>query len=223
MSSAMNNTISMIMITLGVALCAAFGARLPDQSAARQAGLIHTDEATKTAAQATTPQRPTERLSGWWSLAGLPFSAGCVLIVAGALLARREEYLSHQEERAEGGEGPVDLGALLEGVHQEVVTLHQRCTELQNPKSDEAIALRDALKELLRGDLERVIEARGKVKARYGVASFAELYGAISQGERRMNRAWSALVDQHIPEASISLEGAVASLAEAAERLKSFS
>jgi len=47
------------------------------------------------------------------------------------------------------------------------------------------------------------------------MAGFAEIFGPLSSAERKVNRAWSALVDRHWPETQDSLDGAASDLTEA--------
>jgi hypothetical protein len=140
------------------------------------------------------------------------------LIALGALLARRGE--GDEELAADGVKrDPVDLGALLARIEAELASLSESAQGLKAGQSAEMSALRDRIKELQQGDLELLIDARGKVRSKYGVTVFAELFGQVSQGERRLNRAWSALVDEHVQESALSLEGALASFQEARLRV----
>ncbi len=72
---------------------------------------------------------------------------------------------------------------------------------------------KDAVHELAVARFEAIVAARTRVQARYGMAGFAELYGPFSSAERYVNRAWSALVDQHWPEAKASVARAAEDLA----------
>jgi len=253
------NTLSLLLIAVGVALCAAFGGQLPEATKHRETLKLQRDdldaqlkEATKhretlklqraeldaqlkvnseadaiklklskvsAEFDATPPQAPQERLSDWLSSSALPFGLGCLLIIFGAVIARRNEQVETSEEGQSTVEA-VDFGVLLSQITAELKALYEGAKALHSEDSDGAKVLRERIQLLQRGDLERLIEARGRVRAKHGVATFAELYGSISQGERRLNRAWSALTDAHIQESINALEGAHASLVEAQARLQ---
>ena len=229
------STISLILIAVGVALCAAFGGQLPETTKHRetlklqQAQLSADSEAdatqrSKVSAEikATPPQAPQARLLDWLASSALPFGAGCLLIIVGAVIARRNEQVETSEEGPSTGDA-IDFGVLLSQITTELSALYEEAQGLSAEDSDGSKALRERIQKLQRGDLERLIEARGRVRAKHGVATFAELYGSISQGERRLNRAWSALTDAHIPESIHALEGAHASLLEAQAHLQTLS
>ena len=238
-----HKAISLALITAGVALCAAYGGMLPPTTKARESSraALAQLKAQEGADQAKIadlsaqlkgqrPQAPQERLSEWLERAALPFGLGCVLIALGSLLARRSE--GDEELAADGVKRePIDLGALLERIEAELKSLWQSAEGLKGGQSAEMgaeigaemSALRDRIKELQQGDLELLIDARGKVRSKHGITVFAELFGQISQGERRLNRAWSALVDEHAQESAHSLEGALASFQEARRRVSELS
>ena len=226
--------VSLLLIAGGVALCAAFGGQLPEATRqreslrAQQRYLSSHEQADPAQVSALSlklkeapPQLPSARLSEWLSSSALPFGLGCLLIITGSMIARRREGdVRSEDEGAAEGE-VIDFGALLSRASGEVSSLYEEAQQLSGGALSETAVIRERIKELQRGDLERLVEARAKVRARYGVTAFAELFGSISQGERRLNRAWSALVDQHVPESLSALRGAQSALQEAEERLRS--
>jgi hypothetical protein len=169
----------------------------------------------------TTPKisiGPTERVSDWFSLAGLPFLLGLGLIVGGGMLARQ----AHREKALSSGsvtnneKGPVDFGELISKLHHDVSSLHAAaCNE-----APQAEALLTTIETIQFETLEPLIDSRGKVQARFGMAGFADIFSPLSGGERNLNRAWSALVDQHLPEAQVAIETAKQQIAEAETALK---
>ena len=52
-----------------------------------------------------------------------------------------------------------------------------------------------------------------------GVNHFVDVFGHFSQGERRINRAWAACVDQHFAEAKSSINIALNSFESALSSL----
>jgi hypothetical protein len=60
--------------------------------------------------------------------------------------------------------------------------------------------------------IERLIEARFAVQARYGLGSYANIFGPLSGGERLLNRTWAAATDLHWPESTASAKAAEESL-----------
>jgi Skp family chaperone for outer membrane proteins len=162
-------------------------------------------------------QPPRERLTAWWSLAGWPFTLGCVLIIIGSLIARREEQAQHTQSAEEGG--PLDLGVALGQLHDAVVQMSSSLSALTSDDQEQLEALRDELLIVQQEKITPIIESRVRAQATLGLTRYAEVYGFISQGERRLNRAWAALVDGHLGEARRSLDGAVISWRQAIEEL----
>ena len=161
---------------------------------------------------------PTTRLGDWFSLAGLPFLGGLALIVGGGFIARqaqRETILASGADK-KGGKGPVDFGELLLQLQQNVESL-QAAANADTPSLEALVA---EIETIQFEQLEPLVESRGKVQARFGVAGFADIFSPLSGGERNLNRAWSALVDQHLPEARTSIEIAAQQIGEAQTALK---
>ena len=139
----------------------------------------------------------------------------CVVVSAvGAVVARQAEAAAHHESEAD--EGVVcslgSPGALLSGIAEGL----------------DAIDL-DAGYDAAKAAIEHVqldlvapfVEGRRRYVAEVGPVVFAHFFGAFARGERNLNRTWSALVDDHLPEARTSLEQARVSVAEALRLLKS--
>ena len=131
-----------------------------------------------------------------------PFVSGCVLIILGALIARRGAQRALSDE-VESGDA-IDLGEALEQLSGALDALSAKLNALQSAQPRELEAIKDELQALQRAQLDPIIEARDRARQALGLARFADLFGLIAQGERRLNRAWAALVDHHLGEARSS-------------------
>jgi len=170
---------------------------------------------------ATTPPpgiSPTTRLGEWLSLAGLPFFIGLGLIVGGGVLARQahRESLISSGPAAQSTSAPVDFGQLLDTLHSEVSALHLAAQSNESTAED----LLNTIETVQFEVLEPIIDSRGKVQARFGMAGFADIFSPLSGGERNLNRAWSAVVDQHLPEAQKAIQTAEQQINEARAALQ---
>ena len=85
------------------------------------------------------------------------------------------------------------------------------------PMDADAASARVALDSLGADVLTPLVEGRGQLIARHGLAGFAEYFGPFSAGERNVNRAWSALTDGHSVVAREALVNALVAF-EAAEK-----
>ena len=157
---------------------------------------------------------PNKRVTNWLGFAGLPFALGLLLVITGGILYRkavRAELVG--SDSGEGKrEGPTDFGVALGELAVAVRDLAGRAGATD--------AHDDALRESTKQDIESalldriapMVEARARVQLRYGMDGFAAVFGPLSTGERRLNRSWSALVDNHWPETQASLEGSADAL-----------
>ena len=69
--------------------------------------------------------------------------------------------------------------------------------------------------------LARLCASGPQTQARYGVEGMALLFSPLSSAERKLNRAWAAMVDRHWPEAVASVRGASLELDAARQALAS--
>ena len=148
---------------------------------------------------------PEERLDSWFAAGGLGWLAGLGLIVLGAALARQQQ----REDNAGGGAGSagrLDFATSIADVRTRIATIRTDIAEL--PMDRDAPRARDAIDRLTTEVLEPIVEARGQLIARHGLAGFAEYFGPYSAGERNVNRAWSALTDGHSVVARQALQAA---------------
>ena len=175
-----------------------------DQAAARTAA------ATKARDEIGLPP-PGERLAQWGSVGGLGWLLGVVLIVVGALVARRQIA----EQQAGGGADTVaaDFPGTVRRALQVVDEVDGLIAELQ--MDDDGPEARDKIDELVAMYLGPLVDARGQLIARHGLAAFAMYFGPFSGGERNLARTWSALTDGHAPEARSSLQSARQAFEEA--------
>jgi len=63
---------------------------------------------------------------------------------------------------------------------------------------------------LQRDAIPRFIESRPRLVARLGLGRYAEIMDVFAAMERKINRAWSAAADGHLPESQAALDDAVA-------------
>lgn len=160
-------------------------------------------------------QGPGARLSGWASHAGPGFGLGLLLVVLGAWVCRvaiREEMVAPEQDTQAG---PVDFGDLLQSVCGQVAALYEEMAALEAPTTADLETLKTKLEDIQKGDMARLCESGPRVQQRYGQAGFAEIFSPLSAAERKLNRMWATLVDQHWPEALQSAQGAHLSLEEA--------
>lgn len=160
------------------------------------------------------PASPGDRLNDWFSLSGLPFLLGLVLVVVGAVLARKAS--GADDTGTTDAEGrPVDFGELLGTLVSDVRALSAEARGVVDPKTADFDRLRQRVHELQADKVERLIGARKAVERRHGLATYAAIFSPFSGGERALNRAWATLADQHWPESMASLEKAEALFAAA--------
>lgn len=177
-------------------------------------------KAANRAAQYDVVESPKNRLMDWLQEAGAPFGLGLILLVVGAILARKEAKkaaLGESEKTYKGArdKAAVDFGSLLEELRDDLGEASARAAKVETPDDHDFDELRYLIKNLQYDKFEPLIESRVRVEARFGVAGFAAIFGPLSASERQLNRAWSALVDRHWPEAADSLSRSTSSIQEA--------
>ena len=155
---------------------------------------------------------PAARVGAWWDAAGIGFSIGAVMMIAGALIARRERG---------GSVGPAGARA----PHAEVPeVLAQILRELEaipsDPGADTAATTKARLDEVLEELVPKVLDRRDALVARMGLGPFAEMIGHFASMERNAARAWSALIDEAYDEIPACVERAKSEIALAIEALE---
>lgn len=170
---------------------------------------------------ASTPlPGPGERLSNWFTLAGMPFIGGLVLIIIGAIIGRRAVQAELQGTGSGASDSQIDFDAAIKDIAVRVRNLADETGE--EPQTD--AARRDAVRQLIEAiqqqGIDPVVEARHRLQNQLGLAGFADVFSPFSAGERRLNRAWSALADHHWPEARDSIGVAAAQMDAAVAALE---
>ncbi len=157
----------------------------------------------------TLPEAPTgtARLKRWAGENGLPTVIGLVLVVVGSLLTRKAMFAEATSDAPTepGGAAPRDFGEMLRDLKSQVDTLAGDMDPATTPDVGAMTVIKDRLQVIQFDTVEPLIEARTRVQARFGIAGFAAIYGPLAGGERSLNRTWSALVDEHWPEACRSI------------------
>lgn len=157
---------------------------------------------------------PGGRLAAWAGQSAPLWLLGVGFILVGAVLARRQAAAEASGE-GEATEERVHFPAVLAEIRSRVDELIARAAPVE--MDQDVPVLREDL-DLLHADLILpVVDARGQMIARHGIAGFAEYFGPFSAGERNLARAWSALTDGHAVVAREALEQARLALVRAAE------
>ena len=171
-------------------------------------------------------QTPFERLQVWFTERGLWFAIGLFLILGGSLWSRKiaKDHLMAQMDSAdsESGDphlGAVDFGALLIETHQKLNQIKDELTAMTEYDADSCQNHLKTIESLQKDQITRLISAKDQVLLRLGINTFTDIFGSFSQGERRLNRCWSALVDCHLEEAQKSISGASDSFSQALDAL----
>ena len=167
------------------------------------------------------PVDPEERVREWFAESGPFFLLGLLLVVVGAVLGRiaaRKEARSEPESTDRGAAR--DLGAMLDELREKTARLAEQAKQNESPSPADHAGLRDRIDALRVENFEPLVEAGPRMQVKYGMGPFADVFGPLASAERLCNRAWSALVDDHWPEATSSLERSAASLQQAHETLE---
>lgn len=147
------------------------------------------------------------------------FLAACVGLLAGAILTRLStaRAVRMAEEGHAAGDEMAPEEALKE-LRAVVRALLHDAPEAEDPERacrDITHRLGDALRDLV----PLIVEARDRLVARMGLASYAGFMDTFAAAERSMNRAWSAAADEVIDESLEALERAAERLAIADDKL----
>jgi len=143
---------------------------------------------------------PAQRASEWFDAGGSMWMMGLLMLVAGALLSRKQAH----QAAIEGGEGQVDFGDAVRAIWAAV-----------NEKLEEGGDPRELLDALQADWIEPVVAGRQRLVLRHGMGTFAEYFGPFSAAERQLHRAWSATTDGYTAEAVASMRSSLDSLTEA--------
>jgi hypothetical protein len=165
------------------------------------------------------PTAPGVRLKAWFSESGMPFLAGLFLVILGAIMGRKA-MKADAMSGPKKGQAPVDFGQLLGTLRADVDALVVQMDGVEAPGAADKEAIKVAVEALQLEKFAPLVEARVKLQVRYGLGGYAEVFGPFSGGERRVNRVWSALVDNHWPEAHSSIRVAAEQLKQADEAMQ---
>lgn len=166
----------------------------------------------------TTPKAaPGARLSAWFDQSGTAYLLGLMLVIAGAVVGRigvrREAEVKAGAGAGEGIEA-VDFGQLLSELRVETEALGEEMNAMAPPDSAVQERIKERIERLQEERQARLVDARGSVQLRYGIAGFAAIFGPLSGAERRLARAWSSLVDGYWSESAACVREAAALLLE---------
>lgn len=197
----MKGTIGLILLALGIVVASAFGARNGARHVAYRSataevanteGQAH-DLAVARQAEVGLPP-PEQRLREWFAVGGFGWAGGLVLIGVGAGLARMQQA----EDNAGTGSaavGRVDYPATIAEARRRIEEVKALVEPL--PMDADSTRPRELLDAIRTDLLEPLVDGRGQLVARHGLAGFAEYFGTFSAAERNLNRCWSALTDGH--------------------------
>ncbi len=157
---------------------------------------------------------PGERLTAWANVGGIGWLFGVVLIVAGAVVARRELAAEARGDRGATDE-QVHFPAMVARIRARLDALADEIRDL--PMDGDTAAAREALDALHADAVLPVVDGRAQFVAKHGIGAFAEYFSAFSSGERNLGRCWSALTDGHTVVARDALERARVAFGEAAD------
>lgn len=193
--------------------------------AAWLAAKARSDEAAAAAAEVRAPG-PGARVEQWASRSGGLFAIGLLLIVGGAVLARIaiKREATHETPEKVGraaGVSAQDFGKVLDGIEEKVRALADEAKSVEAPQREDFDRIKAEIETLQLEGFGRLVGAAGRIQNKYGMAGFAAIFSPLSAAERKVNRAWSTLVDRHWPEMTDSLSGAATDLAEARQVLAS--
>ncbi|MFT7624498.1 MAG: hypothetical protein ACI9WU_003686 [Myxococcota bacterium] len=163
-----------------------------------------------------------DRLSSWLGSSGAGTALGLVLIIAGALIARAAQRAEAESEApaTPGDSGrPRDFGEILAALQTDLATLSADMSAEEEPDAATIDTVKGRLEGLQFDLVEPLTDSGARLQARFGVAGFAAIFSPLSGGERNLNRAWCALVDDHWPEACRSVNSARSLFVIASEEL----
>ncbi len=151
---------------------------------------------------------PKQRLVAWKDVALGPFALGLLLMVGGAVMARRRPAASGEVATAElkaGGKLPPEelLAHLADALERLDVS---SLTDLNKAP------IADRIEGLLEDEVAQFLDAREELVERLGLGKFAQMIGDFAAFERNLARSWSALTDSAYEEVPPSLERASAAL-----------
>lgn len=237
--------VGLLLLVLGTALCAVFGARLPGMGDpvhdARLKADMHERMAPTTqrafdAARERGDDAETARLARLHRLVapGRPQQADGSPLPAPRGQDAVRTWFGDAGMPFLGGIVLVVLGVILarRGIRSEVQReaksgggvgsigalvdgLADGAAQLAASPQTDAADVRHGIEALQHAWVEPLIEGRARIQDAHGVAGYASVFVPFSAAERQLYRAWSASVDGYPDEVQRSLQAAAASAAEA--------
>ena len=140
------------------------------------------------------------KLPPMWSA----FVPAIVMACGGALIARSGSMggADHDEDLDDENLNPVDLA-------RSIIKDLSRIDDHTSPE-----IAKELIEGIQNGDVTAFVNQRRLYMKEYGAAKFARFFGSFAKGERSINRAWSALIDEHPPEMYSSIKGAKKAMEE---------
>lgn len=192
--------IGLLIFVAGVTLSSWYAARLVPDAEIR-ARMDHSGEI-----------NAGDRLVAWGNAAGLPFGAGTILMVAGAIIARRSQKKPGADMALTGE--TIDTLAALQSIRAVVDGLEWH----EDAKS--RTGLHEALDQLLEEEIPEFLSHQEHHMEGLGQLAYAEMSSALASTERALARAWSAMTDEAWDEVPTCLDTAKASMAIAVNRVE---
>lgn len=154
---------------------------------------------------------PSQRLVAWKDAAAIPFGIGLVLMLGGAVIARRGQGADAEQAqgRAQGKQTPEQL---LERMQEALLRL-----DVSGIDDTNRVPLTNRMNGILEDDVAEFLDARPRLIAQLGLAKFAQMMGDFAGFERNLARAWSAATDASYAEVAPSVERAREAIARARE------
>lgn len=210
MSSSSLKLLAALFVALGVGICATFGAQLTPKTLHAVSHKI----APSTKVIPSKVEAPLDRVYVWWSLSSFPFCGGLFLILLGSGFARTAQSSAMKKlSSIDSGQNILELETGLELIINELKILQELMQAKQSESHLDTIKKR--IETLQANVLEPLVDQRDRFRMKLGTKLFVEVFGPFSQGERRINRAWAACVDQHHHEVNKCLQLANASFQQA--------
>jgi len=134
------------------------------------------------------------------------FGPAIVMACGGALIAR---------SGATGGSGDTDEDAVFDEKLNPVTLAKSMIKELSRIEEHiKPSTAQEVIEGLQAGEIATFVDQRKVYMTEYGPESFANFFGSFAKAERNVNRAWSALIDEHPPEMHKSVDRAIRALGE---------
>lgn len=148
----------------------------------------------------------------------IPFCISLIVIITGAILIRKSYIPEPKKDISEVKEDRGEIQENLEKIFNITSNLLSNIKE----KEDKIYInnLKEEIDKLLTGPVLTFADKRQYMSNVLGLESFAEIFGSFANGERSLNRAWSALSDGDKNECQLSLESAYYYFEEAYNSIK---